>query len=392
MPKRIQTDFTYHNQVRLIRGGLEYFGLLESLIDHAEKTIYFQIYIFDEDDTGRRIAQALIAAANRKVKVHLLIDGYASKSLSTEFVQEMKDAGIHFRWFTSFIKNKKIYLGRRLHHKVIVVDSKKSLVCGLNISDRYNDMPESIAWLDWAAYAEGEVSVVLEQVCKRRIRDYSPQLLHKHVQASEKDLPTGQGGKNSCAIKVNINDWGGRKVEITKSYLQMLKVASSHIIIMSPYFLPGRAFRRRLRQATQRGVTVQVILTGVSDVSLAKYGERYLYDWLMRYNIQIYEYQKNVLHGKIASCDGQWATVGSYNVNNLSAYASIELNLEIRNEKFAMQVEDALTGVIEKDCIQITKESYKQEINILKRVLQGAAYNLLRFMLVLFTFRKNQQE
>jgi cardiolipin synthase A/B len=392
MPKRIPADFTYHNQVRLIRGGKEYFDLLEKLIDQAEKSIYFQIYIFDEDDTGRRIAKSLMAAANRKVTVHLLLDGYASKSLSTEFVQEMKDAGIHFRWFTSYIKNKKVYIGRRLHHKVIVIDSKKSLVCGLNISDRYNDMPESIAWLDWAAYAEGEVSVDLEQVCKRRIRDYSPQLLHEHVQASEKDLPNSQAGKNNCAIKVNINDWGGRKAEITKSYLQMLKVASSHIIIMSPYFLPGRAFRKRLRQATQRGVTVQVILTGVSDVSLAKYGERYLYDWLMRYNIQIYEYQKNVLHGKMATCDGNWATVGSYNVNNLSAYASIELNLEIKNEAFTKQAEDTLIGIIEKECDQITKESYKQEINVLKRILQGVAYNLLRFMLVLFTFRKRQQD
>jgi cardiolipin synthase A/B len=387
MPKKILTDFTYHNQVRLIRGGLEYFDLLEKLIDHAEKSIYFQIYIFDEDDTGRRIAKSLMAAANRKVTVHLLLDGYASKSLSTEFIQEMKDAGIHFKWFTSFIKNKKIYLGRRLHHKVIVIDSKKSLVCGLNISDRYNDTPESIAWLDWAAYAEGEVSVDLEQVCKRRIKDYSAHALNKQSQTK-----AGEKDKDSCAVKIIVNDWGGRKSEITKSYLHMLKSATSHIIIMSPYFLPGREFRKRLRQATQRGVNVQVILTGVSDISLAKYGERYLYDWLMRYNIQIFEYQKNVLHGKMATCDGHWTTVGSYNVNNLSAYASIELNLEIKNDAFAKQAEDALEDIIEKECVHITKESYKREINILKRILQGAAYNILRFMLVLFTFRKRQQE
>lgn len=387
MAKRILTDFTYHNHVRLIRGGREYFDLLEKLIDQAEKSIYFQIYIFDEDDTGRTIARALMDAARRNVVVHLLLDGYASKNLSTGFVQEMKDAGVHFRWFTLYVKNKKFYLGRRLHHKVIVIDSKESLVCGLNISDRYNDMPESIAWLDWAAYSEGEVSIDLEQICKRRIKDYSTQTLHK-----QGSIKKGERGKNSCAVKIIVNDWVGRKSEITKSYLQMLKVATSHITIMSPYFLPGREFRKRLRQATQRGVTVQVILTGVSDITLAKYGERYLYDWLMRYNIQIHEYQKNVLHGKIATCDGQWTTVGSYNVNNLSAYASIELNLEIKNDAFAKQAEDVLSTIIEKECVQITKESYKHEINFVKRLLQGAAYNVLRFMLVLFTFRKRQQE
>jgi cardiolipin synthase A/B len=387
MTKRINTDFTFHNQVRLITGGREFFDLLEYLLDRAEKTIYFQMYIFDEDDTGRRITNSLMAAARRKVRVYLLLDGYASKNLSDSFVQEMRDAGIHFRWFRSYIKNKKIYLGRRLHHKVIVIDSTKSLVCGLNISDRYNDTPESKAWLDWAAYSEGEVSVDLEQVCKRRIRDYSPRFLYQ-----QRHTPIGEKNNNGCAVKVNVNDWVGRKTEITKSYLKMLRLASSHIIIMSPYFLPGRAFRKALRQATKRGVIVQVILTGVSDIALAKNAERYLYDWLMRYNIQIYEYQKSVLHGKIATCDGHWTTVGSYNVNNLSAYASIELNLEIKSEKFAKQTEAELGRIIQLECVHITKEFYKKEINFVKRILQGAAYNLLRLMLVLVTFRRRHQE
>ena len=388
MPKHIPAAFTYANQVRLIKGGLAFFEMLESLINQAKNTIYFQIYIFDEDDTGRRIAHALIAAAKRNVAVHLLLDGYASKGLSTAFVQEMKDAGVHFRWFTLYVKNRKFYLGRRLHHKVIVIDSKESLVCGLNISDRYNDMPESIAWLDWAAYVVGEASIELEQVCKRRIKDNSSHVLHKESGLIQID----ENSKMGCAIKINLNDWVARKSEITKSYLQMLKSATSKIVIMSPYFLPGRAFRKQLRQATQRGVKVQLILAGMSDISLSKYGERYFYDWLMRYNIQIYEYQNSVLHGKIATCDGHWTTVGSYNVNNLSAYASIELNLEIKNDAFAKNVEETLESIIEKECVQITKKVYKAEINFLKRILQGAAYNVLRFMLVLFTFRKKQQE
>ncbi len=388
MRKHLHAGFSYSNQVRLIKGGLAFFEMLEALINQAKDTIYFQIYIFDEDDTGRRVAHALIAAAKRNVAVHLLLDGYASKGLSTSFVQDMKDAGVHFRWFTLYVKNRKFYLGRRLHHKVIVIDSKESLVCGLNISDRYNDMPENIAWLDWAAYVVGEASIELEQVCKRRIKGKFSFAHHK----TSGLIQINEDGKRGCAIKINQNDWVARKSEITKSYLQMLKGASSKIIIMSPYFLPGRAFRKQLRLATQRGVKVQLILAGMSDISLSKYGERYLYDWLMRYSIKIYEYQKSVLHGKIATCDGHWTTVGSYNINNLSAYASIELNIEVKNDEFAKQAEHALIDIIEKECIQVTKESYKQEINIVKRALQWAAYNLLRFMLVLFTFRKSQQE
>ncbi len=386
--KKRPSNYTYNNKVKLIRGGRDYFQLLDSLIGQAKQSIYFQIYIFDEDDTGRDVAQALIAAAQRKVKVYLLVDAYASGSLSSGFVQELKEAGIHFRWFSSFAKNKKNYIGRRLHHKVIVIDGMKSLVCGLNISNRYNDTVQSTAWLDWAVYTEGEASLQLEQVCRRRIKDYSKSASQPiiHSKSSHADKANG------CAVKICINDWVGRKSEITKSYLQMITDASSQITIMSPYFLPGRAFRKKLRQASQRGVAIKVILTGISDVSLAKYGERYLYEWLLRHGIEIYEYQKNVLHGKIATCDGQWTTVGSYNVNNLSAYASIELNLEIKNEKFAKEVDDTLQSIIETDSIRITQESYKHEINFLKRILQASAYNLLRFMLILFTYRKMQDE
>lgn len=383
MLKRISAaNYTNANQVKLIRGGREYFRLLESLIGQAKKTIYFQIYIFDEDATGRSIANALIAAAKRKVIVHLLLDGYASKNLSAAFIKELKDSGIRFRWFTSFLKNRKFYLGRRLHHKVIVIDSTKSLVCGLNISDRYNDTAKNAAWLDWAIYAEGEVSLKLEEVCKKRIKNYSINNLQNNFAKI--------AGQDKCAVKICVNDWLGRKAEITKSYLEMLRDASSNIIIMSPYFLPGHEFRRKLKEASKKGVKIQLILTGLSDIPMAKFAERYMYEWLFKYNVQIYEYQKTVLHGKIATCDGKWVTVGSYNVNNLSAYASIELNLEVKNKKFAEHVEQRLKTIIETECLCITNESYKREINFLKRVLQVSAYNLLRIMLFVFTFQKRQ--
>jgi cardiolipin synthase len=171
----------------------------------------------------------------------------------------------------------------------------------------------------------------------------------------------------------------------------MLKSASSKIVIMSPYFLPGRAFRKQLRQATQRGVKVQLILAGMSDMPLSKYGERYLYDWLIRYNIQIYEYQKSVLHGKIATCDGHWTTVGSYNINNVSAYASIELNLEVKNDVFAKQAEDALTDIIEKECIEINSKFHHHQKNWLNQFFRWCSYQLLRFVLLIFTFNLKRE-
>ena len=76
--------YSLHNIVKLVRGGQDYFDLLETLIVEAKYSIHVQIYIFDEDETGRRIARALIEAAVRGVKVYILVDGYASKNLSKD--------------------------------------------------------------------------------------------------------------------------------------------------------------------------------------------------------------------------------------------------------------------------------------------------------------------
>src|SRR6188768_1024218 len=111
MTKEISPSYTYSDQVQLIKGGRDFFQTLTSKINEAQRSIYFQFYIFDDDETGRRIANDLIAAAKRNIAVYLLLDRYASGALSSAFIQELKDAGIHFHWFTSFLKNRKFYIG-----------------------------------------------------------------------------------------------------------------------------------------------------------------------------------------------------------------------------------------------------------------------------------------
>src|SRR5450432_601349 len=109
------------NKVKLIRGGKAYFELLEKIIGEAKDTIHLQVYIYDEDDTGRKIAEALIAAAKRNVKVYLMADGYGSQSISADFIRQLNLGGINFRFFEPLFKSDNFYFGRRLHHKIVVV-------------------------------------------------------------------------------------------------------------------------------------------------------------------------------------------------------------------------------------------------------------------------------
>jgi cardiolipin synthase len=192
--------------------------------------------------------------------------------------------------------------------------------------------------------------------------------------------------KEYCSVRVRRNDWVKNKIEIWRSYLDLFNHANKSIIIMCSYFLPGWELLNRLRKAVNRGVEVKIILTGPTDVRIAKYAERYLYYWMLKNKITLFEYQPTVLHAKLAVTDGHWVTLGSYNINNISARASIEINLDVRNKIFAEKVQKQIEEIIEKDCTLITNENYKARYNFFKRFWQRLAYLAIQLILNLFTF------
>ncbi|QOI98179.1 MAG: phospholipase [Flammeovirgaceae bacterium] len=380
-------SYYLYNKAQLIRGGAEYFDLLERLIDTANHSVYLQTYIYEADETGMRIAAALMRAAGRGIYVHLLVDGYASQNLPANFIKDLKNTGINFRFFEPLFKSKYFYFGRRLHHKVLVVDGRYGVVGGLNISNRYNDTPAQKAWLDWAICVEGEVSAALYNICASR--SISPWRL-KGVQIPP--APTYLLPKEVCPVRARANDWVRAKREITRSYIEMLDQAKHQVIIMSSYFIPGRQIRRHMERAVKRGVRIRLILAGVSDVRLAKDAERFMYRWLFKRGVEVYEYQPNVLHAKISTYDRKWVTVGSYNVNEISEKASVELNLDVFDKVFAAEVETRLVEIMVRDCRRVTDEELNRKFNLGHRMLQWGAYTIIRTLLVLFTFYFRHRE
>lgn len=384
----VSSAYSSHNKVKLVRGGRDYFLLLLELIENARHNIHLQTYIYEHDETGKLVADALMKAAQRGVKVYMLLDGYASQDLSKEFIQQLKSSGIQFRWFEPVFRSPYFYFGRRLHHKLVVTDALHSLVGGVNISNRYNDMPGEKAWLDWALYSEGEVSAELFNLCvdfwnKSGWGKKKNQVLNEDAAVKVNSA--------ECLVRVRRNDWVRGKNQISRSYFEMFKKAQSHITIMSSYFLPGRPFRKSMANAVKRGVSIKVIAAGPSDVATAKHAERYLYRWMFKNNIELYEYQPNILHGKLSTYDSKFVTVGSYNVNNISAYASVELNLDVQDNSFAKQVEETLSTIIAADCKRITEKEFELHNTFLKRVWQRICYDAVRLIFYLFTFYFKQR-
>lgn len=379
--------YTRFNAVKLIHGGAEYFELMLHLIRTAQHSIHLQVYIYDEDETGRAVADALMAAARRGIPVYLVADGYASQDLTRPFLESLRNAGVHFRFFEPVLKSQHFYFGRRLHHKVLVTDAQHCLVGGINISDKYNAGTEWPAWLDWALYAEGEVAIPLWKVCL----DIWARTPREFRRLRKLQLRDTQPPSSDCPLRVRRNDWVQRRNQITRSYLHMLQDAQEEIIIMSSYFLPGRVLRRNLYKAARRGVKIRLVLAGVSDIKLAKHAERYIYRRMLKRNITIYEYRKTILHGKLATYDGKWATIGSYNVNNISTFASIELNIDILQDEFAGLLQKELEQIMEEDCILITDEIYRTQYHFFQRLLQRLSYEAFRLMFFLFTFYFKQR-
>jgi cardiolipin synthase len=187
--------------------------------------------------------------------------------------------------------------------------------------------------------------------------------------------------KEDIKLRVVQNNWYRNKIEILRSYRSAFKNSRDRMIILASYFLPGRNERRLLRNASLRGVDIKIMLAAESDMPVFKRATRFLYDFILRSNIKIYEYLPSNLHAKVAVVDGQWCTIGSYNLNHVSDYASIEVNVNILDNKFASELETLLHEILRNDCRQITIEEHQRASTLLSRVSGWFFYQIIRLLM-----------
>jgi cardiolipin synthase len=361
----------------LLRSGENFFAASEKVIDEARHYIHFQTYIVDDDATGRRIVNALIRAARRGVRVYFLLDAYGGNSFSKDLIKQVEEAGILFRLFSPQMITKGFQLSLRLHHKVLLADGGTAIIAGMNIADRYHGKEGLKVWLDFALLIKGpecaHVLFILKKLWNRAFiskKERSRETVHFPVQYQE-----------NIKVKVLQNNWYRNKIEILKSYRSALKHAQNRMTIFASYFLPGRNERRLLRNASRRGVDIVIVLSAESDAPVFKRATNFLYDFILRNNITIYEYLPSNLHAKVATVDGEWSTIGSYNMNHLSDYGSVEMNADILDSQFAEMFEGILREIIEKECRQVTFEDYKRRKTWIFQFTDWISYQMIRFMM-----------
>lgn len=364
--------------IELVHSGEDYFFRLQRIISSAKSEIHLQTYIFDNDSTGIKIANALKEAASRNVKVYVLLDSYGSSSLSSKFIKDLILCGINIRFFSPFFSSNNLYLGRRLHHKIVVVDGHIILIGGINISDKYHGTPSKEAWLDYAVQVENKpIAESVEQLCKN--------IYLKKKRTQRKNINFHFHSVEDGSVRIIQNDWLKRKNEIESSYIRSIREAKKEVIIVGSYFLPGRRLTNALKDTSRKGVKIKLILAGISDVPIIRRATCYLYSSLLKVNIELYEWNRSVLHGKAALIDNSWVTIGSFNLNHLSSYGSIEMNVVINSEKFADHFKLNLENIIH-ESENMTVEQLKIQSRFFTKIINWLSFQIVRLGLVIVTY------
>lgn len=380
------------NQLLLLQNGAAFFPQLCADIDAARHSVYLETYIFAADETGRMVADALQRAASRGLTVRVLLDGYGSAKLPRHWVNELRVAGVEVQWFRREIspftlRRNRLRRLRRLHRKMAVMDGEVAFVSGINI---INDLPEagdsSSPRLDYAIRVQGAVADGIGAAMRHLWGVVSRANFHRSGNRFRWRFAATKKHPGTPGITLVLRDNVRHRRDIERAYLKAIAGAQHEAIIANAYFLPGRVFRRALEHAAQRGVRVLLLLQGKVEYRLQHYATHALYDRLLAAGVEIYEYQPSYMHAKVAVVDGQWATVGSSNIDPFSLLLAREANLIVQNAGFAGDLRASLLDAINNDAVRIG-DDYGVTRNWFERLIARFSYSIVRLLIGMTGYR-----
>ena len=370
------------NDLTLLQNGVSFFPQLCADIDGARHSVYLETYIFAADETGRTVAEALLHAAERGVAVRLLLDGFGSAELPGAFVDNLRKYGVEVQWFRREISpftlsRSRMRRLRRMHRKLVVIDGKVAFVGGINI---IHDIPADLNFdaprLDYAVRIQGELVGEVEAATQHLWEMVSWAAFRKRVREKGWRLYRVKRHPDSDAHLV-LRDNVRHRRDIERAYLGAIAAAKHEVIVANAYFLPGRLFIRALVHAARRGVRVVVVLQGKVEYRLQHYATLALYGRLLAAGVEIYEYHASYLHAKVAVVDGEWATVGSFNIDPFSLMLAREANLVVREKDFAGDLRGSLLDSVKRDGRRVELA----RSNLPTRFFARLSYGLIRFII-----------
>ncbi|MGB0126193.1 MAG: cardiolipin synthase ClsB [Rhodocyclaceae bacterium] len=379
----MRSDFLPGNRIDLLETGREYFPALRQAIEAARDEIHLETYIFEDDASGRPIADALMRAAERGVAVRVLVDGFGARGFSRQLMQELLDRGVEVMVYRPELGRFRFNMGRhrlrRLHRKVAVVDGCVAFVGGINIIDDMHTPGHTPPRYDYAVRVQGPLLGPIHRSSRRVWDLVSWANFKRRFRVRNGVVPvTRHHGDVRAAFVMRDNLRHRRDIE--EAYLDAIAGAESEILLANAYFLPGRRFRHALFEAAARGVDVVVLLQARVEYVLLHYASKALYGALLANKVRIFEYRKSFLHAKVAVIDGHWATVGSSNIDPFSLLLAREANVVVRDQRFATKLRGSLEQAMRSGARELRTEEWRRR-SWLRRTANWLAYGLVRLMI-----------
>jgi len=296
--------------------------------EQAEKSIDLEQYIFGTEGLIiEKLAPLLKKKSAEGIKVRLLLDGIGSFSFfNSTLPQELEEAGIEIVFHKTTIPpsvKRLIPFLLRNHRKLIVFDEKEAHIGGVIIEERARN------WRDTSVIIEGSI-----------VKDCADAF--NAVWAHAKRMtPLGRVLPNEGKQEFYLagNSFRLRDKHLYRSIVRQITTARKTIYITTPYFWLTQDLRRALWYAKERGVEIYFLFPKRSDNLLSDIIARFFYHKLLKKKVHIFHYTRSILHAKSVCIDGNWATVGSCNLDWLSIWLNYELNMNTENIAFVQELE-----------------------------------------------------
>jgi cardiolipin synthase len=374
--KDINSPLTGNNIVKLLVNGENKFPEVLEALSRAKHHIHIEYYIYEDDKIGRAIEKILIQKAKEGVEVRFIYDDFGSRSIRKKLVRRLKAGGVKAFpflkiYFIAFANR----LNYRNHRKIIVVDGYTAFVGGINISDRYiNDSVNlnKLYWRDTHLRIDGPGVRHLQYLF---LCDWNfcanKKLQPDKVFFPDKDSYPVQGNK---VVQIASSGPDSAKPTILFSLLQAINLATKEILITSPYFIPGESLLDALIIASLSGVSVKLLVPGISDSFIVNAAAKSYYNDLLDAGVEIYLYNKGFVHAKTMVTDQKVAIVGTANMD----FRSFDLNFEVNAIVYDSEIAEELTKVFYEDLKNAeriaaaaweTRSIYKQMLEKMARLV-----------------------
>lgn len=368
----------HQNRFQWLTTGSQAFEHALKVIGAARRYVSLEIYHFDAAGPGGAFLEALVSAAERGLRVRVLVDSFGSITLADSFWRPLRDAGGEVRWFNPLHLHRFAF---RNHRKLLVCDGRVGMIGGFNIAPDYVGDGVSRGWRDLGLEIRGPAVDVLvegfEQTWSiagfrhRRLPQLRRSRVRASIQRSECELLLSGPGRNSNFI--------------LRQLLADLDSAS-RVDIMVAYFLPPRRLRRAISRVARRGGEVRMVMAGKTDISLSQEAARSYYPAFLRAGVEIWEYQPQILHAKIFVVDDV-VYVGSSNLDTRSLQINYELMLRIHDRELAEEGRRIIEGDL-RHSVRIKRDEWKLPRNLWAQIRRWWARFILKQVDLFFARRQ----